>query len=163
MNAFSQIFEQCAPIVLSRLRTLTNDDDLARDILQDIFIGLFERAQKLPEDLSVLNYLIQAAKFRFYKKIRSDLVIKKYQDAMELLGENEAGAEPVSELRLNWLIKSIQELPDRCREAFIMYYFHGLSYKDISEKMKISVRTVEKHLAYGHKKILDTYKSERTS
>jgi len=44
------------------------------------------------------------------------------------------------------LYKALQDLPARGREAIIMYYLHGLSYREIAAKMEISERTVESHL-----------------
>ncbi|MFN3438782.1 MAG: RNA polymerase sigma factor [Acidovorax sp.] len=44
------------------------------------------------------------------------------------------------------MIATIEKLPPRCREAFILYKFDGLAYAEIAERMGISTRTVEMQL-----------------
>jgi RNA polymerase sigma factor (sigma-70 family) len=44
------------------------------------------------------------------------------------------------------MVETIDKLPPRCREAFVLYKFDGLSYAEVAERMGISVRTVEMQL-----------------
>lgn len=44
------------------------------------------------------------------------------------------------------MVETIDRLPPRCREAFVLYKFDGLSYAEVAERMGISVRTVEMQL-----------------
>ena len=44
------------------------------------------------------------------------------------------------------MVATIDRLPPRCREAFVLYKFDGLSYAEVAERMGISVRTVEMQL-----------------
>ncbi|MBO9645586.1 MAG: sigma-70 family RNA polymerase sigma factor [Pseudacidovorax sp.] len=52
---------------------------------------------------------------------------------------------------LSAVLATIDRLPPRCREAFILYRFDGLSYAEIAEQMGISVRTVEMQLQIAMK------------
>ncbi len=49
------------------------------------------------------------------------------------------------------MLSTINALPPRCREAFILYKFDGLSYAEVAERMGISVRTVEMQLQIAMK------------
>jgi RNA polymerase sigma-70 factor (ECF subfamily) len=49
------------------------------------------------------------------------------------------------ELKLK-IEKTIQNLPDRCREVFIMSRIEGLKNKEIAEKLNINIKNVERHL-----------------
>ena len=49
--------------------------------------------------------------------------------------------------RTELLLRAILSLPPRCRRAFVLRKFHHLSYRKIAERMEISEKTVEKHLA----------------
>jgi RNA polymerase sigma-70 factor (ECF subfamily) len=50
---------------------------------------------------------------------------------------------------LQQLLDTIAQLPPRCRQAFVLYKFDGLSTPDIARRMGISVNMVEKHLING--------------
>jgi len=43
--------------------------------------------------------------------------------------------------------KTIQDLPDRCREVFILSRMNGLKNKEIAEKLNINIKNVERHLS----------------
>ncbi|MFP4166278.1 MAG: sigma-70 family RNA polymerase sigma factor [Opitutales bacterium] len=45
------------------------------------------------------------------------------------------------------LREAIRELPERCREAFVLHRFEGLRHRDIAKRLGISQSTVEKHIA----------------
>ena len=58
---------------------------------------------------------------------------------------------------------TVQSLPARCREVFILNRFGGLSYREVAERMNISPKTVEKHMIRAIeacKKALDTAAGE---
>ncbi len=59
---------------------------------------------------------------------------------------NEPDAILASREGLAAVVATIDSLPPRCREAFILYKFDGLSYAEIAERMGISPRTVEMQL-----------------
>ena len=47
---------------------------------------------------------------------------------------------------MNQLLALIDNLPPRCKEAFVLYKFEGLSHAEIAKKMGISINMVEKHI-----------------
>lgn len=63
------------------------------------------------------------------------------------------GCEPertvAAQQQLDCLLHAVSQLPPRCRQAFVLYKFDGLSSADIAEKMGISVNMVEKHIING--------------
>jgi RNA polymerase sigma-70 factor (ECF subfamily) len=53
------------------------------------------------------------------------------------------------EEKLDWLAEAIAELPDRCRDVFLLHKIEGLSWKEVATQLNISVRTVEHHSQKG--------------
>jgi RNA polymerase sigma-70 factor (ECF subfamily) len=76
---------------------------------------------------------------------------------MERLGEIDALRIPTEEpgpdrragalQELEQLARIVAQLPDRCRHAFELRTFHNLSLKEVADKMNVTVKTVQKHLA----------------
>jgi RNA polymerase sigma-70 factor (ECF subfamily) len=89
---------------------------------------------------------------------------------MERLGEIDAlhipSEEPGPDRRvsarqeLERLERMVAELPEQCRRAFQLQKFQGLSQRDIALEMKISEKTVEKHLAVALVRVLDALKED---
>ena len=51
--------------------------------------------------------------------------------------------------KLSLLARAVAQLPPQCRKAFLMRRVHGLQYRQIANRMNISVSAVEKHVALG--------------
>lgn len=55
---------------------------------------------------------------------------------------------------LHRVMEAIEALPQRCREAFVLRRVHGMSQREIAEKLQISENTVEKHIGRGLRQIM---------
>lgn len=69
---------------------------------------------------------------------------------------NDALPDRHAEVRqdLHRVMQAIDALPQRCREAFILRRVHGMSQREIAEKLQISENTVEKHIGRGLREIM---------
>jgi len=124
----------------------------AEELTQDAFIklmGLLEKSEVKNPRAALFtianNLLIDTYRGQ---QVRKDVMAEWHMD------DNEGTTSPYpvesrldNQTSLNWLCEAIVVLPDRCREAFILRKFDGLSYKEIAVAMNLSVKTVEKHLA----------------
>ena len=92
---------------------------------------------------------------------------------MELMGQIEALRVPTEEpgpesrvgvrQELERLERIVAALPKQCRRAFELQKFYGLSQREIAREMKITEKTVEKHLAAALLRVLDAVKEESDS
>jgi RNA polymerase sigma-70 factor (ECF subfamily) len=119
------------------------DEALAKDIVQDIFIDLWNRRRS--SQIQILaNYLTRAAKFQILKTIRKQATHDQYISAIEnirFVNETEEAID-LQELD-NALQKAVGELSPRCQEVFMLSRFEHLSHKEIASRMNISSKTVE--------------------
>lgn len=136
---------------------IVDDEEVVKDILQESYVSLYQKKNDLPEDLNVEAYLYKTVKYSAFKYLR-DVLSKKqalivpYQADYEYedCAQPQAGEGDLYDDNLmDNVMGSIAELPDRCRNAFVLKYFNNMSYQEISEKMDISPKTVEKHVHYG--------------
>ncbi len=130
-----------------------NDMDLSRSVVQDVFIDLWEKRDKLKINYSVKSYLYNAVRNRSIDYLRKEKVIIPLSDSLGDLQEAPF-QDLVEEAELNNRINStINKLPERCREVFVLCRFEGLKYAEIAEKMNISVKTVEMQMGIALKKL----------
>lgn len=127
----------------------------AQDLLQETFLRGF--AAELKTDIQEPKaYLFQIANKLVLESARRDsrsptLALEDCGGADVLLDEDQAGAEEWLEGRrkLALFVRAVAELPPQCRKAFLMRRIDGLQYKQIANRMSISVSAVEKHVMTG--------------
>jgi len=121
-------------------------DEVASDIVQDLFVNLWERYDAGDLPLLTPAYLYTAARNRAIKYIRHRQVVARWEEHAR---HEPAPTSPRADddLRTNELAAAIRsaidQLPDRCREIFLMSREQELSYAAIAETLGISVKTVE--------------------
>lgn len=126
------------------------DIETAKEIVQDAFINLWEKRESIDLSKSVKSYLTSSVYNKSLNHIRDN---KKF-DRDILTFENlssETSYEQTDRLvttELDNKIKdAIEELPEKCREVFIMSRFQNLKYQEIADKLQISVKTVEAQMS----------------
>jgi RNA polymerase sigma-70 factor (family 1) len=120
-----------------------HDPDLAKDLVQDVFIDLWNRRKDSHIEL-LRNYLMRAIKFQVLKQLRNGKLHERHLKVMqnvEFVNQTEEAME-FEELEKN-LKDAVEQLSPRCREVFELSRFENLSHKEISTKLNISQKTVE--------------------
>lgn len=144
--------------LLGFLTRSVKDRDLAADLTQESYVRVLAAQQAGRSVLAPRALLYRAARNLVIDQHRRAHVRGENADAAwrredetcldELAGPSsfEPEAALASQQRLAAMIATIERLPPRCREVFMLYKFDGLSYAEIAEQMKISPRTVEMQL-----------------
>jgi RNA polymerase sigma factor (sigma-70 family) len=126
-----------------------------QDLVQETFLRGFAAEMKA-EIKEPKAYLFQIAKSLALEMIRKDH--RTPTSALEdcggpdlILDEDQAAAEEWLEGRrkLALFVRAVAQLPPQCRMAFLMRRIEGLQYKQIANRMSISVSAVEKHVTAG--------------
>jgi len=125
---------------------ILGDEDEARDVVQKVFISLWERRESLDLDTSMKSYLFTSVHNRSLNVIRDR---KKFSDAPH--AEREDSVDVGNQLEAMELEQRIGEiigeLPEKTREVFVLSRFEGLKYGEIADKLGISVKTVENQMS----------------
>jgi len=131
---------------------LTNDSDLAKDIVQNVFISIWRIRLKLKDDFPVKSYLYRSVYNEFLNQERNGKLTvqldKKYIDALSQIVEedNEKSLE-----RLMTLVKrEIENLPPKCKRTFLLSKKEGLSNIEIAEYLNVSIKSVEAHITKAY-------------
>jgi RNA polymerase sigma-70 factor (ECF subfamily) len=125
--------------------SLSADD--AEDLVQDIFFRLWEGRQNIKFETSPKSYLFTSVKNRVLNELKHQKVKLKYvQDEGISDAESELENDNHGDFRLSLLRDAIAQLPEKRREIFVLNKIEGIKYKDIAEKLGISVKTVENQM-----------------
>lgn len=134
----------------------------AEDIVQDIFIELYEKDKKY-DPVNQTAYLFTSIKNRCIdhlrrKKLEQEaanhlqeeyfLTLRMKLDSLEILDLSISDREIEKVLE-----EALQSLPKRCRAIFIKHKIEGEKQKEIAEELKISPKTVENQLTIAYKKL----------
>jgi RNA polymerase sigma-70 factor (ECF subfamily) len=154
-HTFAIIYERySAPLYRTALNIL-NDHDLAKDVVQETFIMLFEKAkERIIQNLQA--YLFQTAKYQCFMHLRSGRISEKHLHRMNLIITSNALEEEMDAKELQTCLdQSIATLPEKCREVFYLSRVESLPNKKIAAQLKISHKTVENQITKALK-ILQT-------
>lgn len=148
VDAFDLCFRRFYAPLIAFARSKTNHKDIAEEIVQNVFAELWERRETLPLKTEIKQYLFSVVKNDCYDFVRHQKVEQRYLNY--LAKHQEESFEFFDTLVDEDFQKLINEvynsLPEQCRNIFYMSRLEEMSYKDISEKLGISVKTVENHV-----------------
>jgi len=146
---FESLFRSSYVSLVRYAKTIIRDHDTAEEIVQDLFVKLWQERQKLKIESSLNGYLFRAVHNRCLHWLDHARVVEKHTREMADR-ETEKTESPVEIIQYNELqlkiAKVIETLPERCRQIFCMNRFEGFKYAEIAEKLSVSVKTVEANM-----------------
>ena len=123
---------------------------------QEVLVNLWMKRANLK--LTSLNaYLYTSVRYLVFNVIRSGKVRADLFNRLEELFSNNGGEELLSEKEINRLLEQgVAELPEKCRQIFIMSRKEHLSTKEIAERLGIAPKTVENQLTVALNRLRKT-------
>ncbi|WP_410222492.1 RNA polymerase sigma-70 factor [Pedobacter sp.] len=150
--AFKQIYKRYAPRLYAAAYNLFRDKPLCEDLIQELFADLWIKRKNL-NIKSLKPYLYTSAKNRALMAMRSGRTMLS-ETALEKLIADYATDDRLNIRELNDILnKSIDSLPDKCREIFRLSRNEHLSNKEIAERLNISIKTVENQMTIALRKL----------
>ena len=159
-NAFDALFHKYSETLYAFALSLTRNKFVAEDITQLVFLKVWEKRAMINEHLSFKSFLFSVTYHETISWLRKEKSEKKrinefMHNSDILTNETEYFIEyKYIEGIANQLI---EEMPEKRKEIFKLSHEQGYSNKEISEKLNISVKTVENQmtsaLKYLHTKL----------
>lgn len=131
----------------------------AEDNLQDAFITIFKKMEQYKNKGSFEGWL---------KRITINTVLQQYRSekVFDIVNENIIDDDELDvdedALSIDYLLKIIQELPDRYRLVFNLYVLDGYSHKDIADMLEINIGTSKSNLARARHILKQTIETDKT-
>ena len=151
--AFGRIYSRYwSKLYLSAYQILRNRE-AAEDIIQEIFVSLWlKREYTLVDNLN--NYLFTAVRFQVFKAIRDGKMRTDLLHDTDLLVSAHNAENAFAEKEITQrLDESIEQLPQKCKEIFILSRKEHLSVKEIAERLNISPKTVENQITIALRRL----------
>jgi len=164
MDVFSKLFVESQDALRKYVRRLVHSRTAAEDIVQESFARTLEQKEHVRTPRAFLFSIARNLAFDFRRQNRllqggelgdfdpSQVVSTGDSPETALLGTE----------RAQLLKEAVARLPPQCRAVFILRAFHGCSHKEIAQRLNVSPKTVENHLARAvhdtHEYILRRYR-----
>lgn len=168
-QAFSELFEHTYESLRRYISTYIFDPDAALDVLQDVYVKLWQMRENIDPDKSLKALMYQMVRNSALNYLRDT---KDRNISLDSISEQEHMQEPAkveiadkdeTTLLHEHMQQWISELPPRQREAFELSRFEGMSHQEIAHVMDLRPRTVNNHIVIALNTLrekLDAYKSK---
>lgn len=149
-HAFSALFHRYwEPLFVNVVKIVQNEAE-AEDVVQEIFLSLWNRRKEVSIDGSPAAYLHTAARYKSINYIRKNITKHNYLAILSETAVHSTSLSPEMQMQFkelqNVLNTTIQNLPPKMKEAYQLSRKENLSHNEIAEKMGISSETVKKHI-----------------
>jgi RNA polymerase sigma-70 factor (ECF subfamily) len=144
---FENVFKMHFKSLLSYACTIVKDEAVAEEMVQNVFYKLWEKKEQVRVDGSLNAYLYRAVYNECLNYLKHNKVKAMYRERMAHNSpyENDTDNAALKELQQK-IDKALDELPEQCRAIFQLSRFEELTYREIADKLHISVKTVENQM-----------------
>lgn len=148
-KAFEQTFRKFYERLCSYACSLLKDEEEAEEVVQTVFLTIWEKKADLEITLSLKSYLYRAVHNHCLNRFKHAAVRKAHREYTEFFVSQsyESVTEVIHANELEQRIeKAVSNLPEQCQKTFRMSRFEELKYQEIADKLQISIKTVENQI-----------------
>lgn len=149
-SAYKLLFNEYYKVLTVFANKYVNDLDTAEEIVQDLFVHLYEKRENLDINSSLKSYLFRSIHNRCVNYLNAQKIrmqhanrVIKTSDIKDNNLEQEVDKTELEQALYN----AINQLPPKCQSIFKMNRFQGLSNSEIAQRLKLSKRTVETQIS----------------
>lgn len=151
---YERVFKEYYNPLLNLAVGIVGEEMVAEEMVQEVFIKLWERRAMLAKDLKLFPYLLTSVRNKCYNYYRDQKVADKYKEYQLQQYRDEIMRYDFTnedEARIRQLHQVIDNMPEKCQEVFKLSRFEGMSHKEIAEELNISTKTIENHITRAMK------------
>jgi RNA polymerase sigma-70 factor (ECF subfamily) len=155
-KVFEKVFKSHYTELCRFAMRYVREEIASEEIVQEVFINIWERRAELNINSSIKAYLFTAVRNRSFNYIKLQLPKEHQKTDVDALSELQIDNNE-NDLRLEELKAYVNEaidlLPRKCKAIFILSRTAGMTYREIADEMDISVKTVENQVGVALKKL----------
>lgn len=146
-EVFAGIYRHYYPILFATARKYVSDKGLAEEMIQDVFLHIWEKELSPEHPAALKSYLFRALINKVMNHFQREKMLRRHHDELQNLGEDSYLCTFIEEQELRASIyKAIEALPEKCRKIFKMSRFDGMKNQQIATSLQLSVKTVENQM-----------------
>jgi RNA polymerase sigma-70 factor, ECF subfamily len=146
-SAFEKVFKDNFKKLQSYAITIVGDENVAEEMVQNLFFKLWDRSEKINIQSSIAAYLYRAVynescNYLKHQKVRKGFLNYSKHAMSDISTEKASKKVLVTELEQR-IKNALNDLPEQCRTVFQLSRFEELKYQQIADTLGISIKTVE--------------------
>lgn len=145
---FEEVFKANYKALHAYACTIMREEDAAEEVVQNVFYKLWERKEQINSLESPVAYLYRSVYndcLNHIKHLKVRAAHQSYTLHTSKESENHSNQTDVRELEKK-IEKALKILPEQCRTIFQMSRFEELKYREIADRLNLSVKTVENQM-----------------
>jgi RNA polymerase sigma-70 factor, ECF subfamily len=154
---FEKIYHKSFNILCNKAYRMINDADAARDIVQNVFLRVWDMKETLVISTTMEGYLYKAVineSLNYLDTKKRFFNVQADKEVINIAGDK-SSEEEIHFAELQQKVNDLlDQLPPKCRKVFLLSRFEEMTYKEIADFLNISVNTVDNHI----KKALDVFR-----
>lgn len=148
-DSLIRLFHESQQTLRRYVQRVVGSRETAEDIVQEAFLKTYQQYDQVKTPRAFLFTAARNLAFDSHRQTRAQktdaIADVEKSDALQPGESLETGE--LSEERSRLLREAVERLPPQCRAAFALRFFHACSYKEIAERMGVTPKTVENHIA----------------
>ncbi len=160
---FEELFKAYYAPMCDYCMRYVSDEDMAQEIVQDLFFKMWVRRDELVINTSIKSYLYMALRNHALNHINHLKIHDRYHQFIEIRAKTDIDypTDVLEEQDMERIIKqAVGMLPEKRRKIFELSRFDNMKYSEIADKLNISVKTVESQMTKALdqlRKVLDKF------
>jgi RNA polymerase sigma-70 factor, ECF subfamily len=152
---FGKLFRQHHAGLCNLAYNIVGDTDAAKDIVQEVFVKLWNNRGQLTFGEQIKHYLFKATAHTSYNHLRANKRIAPLEEYTGLnMLETTVGTEGVEYKELEVRARqAIDRLPPKCKTIYILSRHEGLKHQEIADTLGLSIKTVENQMGIALEKL----------
>lgn len=155
-RAFKAIVTQYGELLYRQIRTIARNHEHTNDILQNVFIKVYQNLSDFKGDSTIYTWLYRIARnesLNFLDKEKRRTGVDLDAPVMEILAGH-SSLDGISEEDIsNWLLEAIDSLPEKQAIVFQLKYFEDMKYSEISVRLSTSEGALKANYHHARQKI----------
>lgn len=152
-HSFARLFHEWQPFLSTHIYRITESRELTEEIVQDVFLKIWQTRETLTEIRNFKGYLLVVSKNHALNALKK--IAREFQNWDKWARENKPGEEP-EDLRQSYyslIDEAVDQLSERQKQVYLLHRHQRLTYQQIADELGIGKESVKTHIELAVKHI----------